>query len=505
MAQDVLSDGFVKLCIDPSLNFSDGKCRVLLEGQYIPSLTTPVPADVIIKVNGLRNVETMFGAGSVLSESIKRVLCACEDQIDLYVLPRLDAEDAVSAVYTLTVTGPATSDGRFTLFAGDSAYDIDILVESGDNAATIAAAIAAAFTSAFPFTVTATAGVVTFTAKNGGTVGNHLNLVYNWAGRSNYAPTGVTVAFAQTVQGATDPTGPAAGYRDIIGQCCYSCYALLSDNNAWQTAMRDHIRDAWDCSKPQCFGHGYTYNSGTVGQIIARGDNSMEWSRLACHTDDPLLPYLKVANYAALSCCTACSSPELSIQGPTNGLLTCVAMPESCSALFSWDDITALQDAGFVVTGPANTGSGTLTNPYIFNDVTNYLFDDLGRDNQTYRATSSVRLATSTALSLATKLQEFNGVALFTKNTNVARGVRGTNPRLILASIRAWATANIGILFSEFDNMDTDITLQTDFEVAQRCAGVPGRLHLNVKYRPPVRISDFDVNMQPALLDNCNR
>lgn len=508
MAQQALSDGFVNLCIDPNLNFAEGTCRVFVEGQvYNPDEGCPITPDVIIRVNSLRDVDCQFGAGSPLAEAIKRIMCQCPDRIEVYALPRLDSTDAgaAAATYTLTVAGVATEDGRATFYMGDAEYNIDFRVRAGDTAEDIAERLAAAISPSFPYTAMAAGGVVTLTAKNKGTIGNHLQVIYNWAGRSNYAPAGVTFALAQTVVGAGDPTGPAAGYSSIIGECCYSCYILLTENTDWQEALRDHIRDAWSCDKPQCFGHGYTYNVGTEAQILATGDNSGELSRMAHHPDDPLFPYLKVAAYGALSCCSACENPELSIQGPDNGLLTCVSMPATCTAYFSYPEQQNLRANGFVVTGPSNIGTGTLTNPYVFNDVTNYLYDDLGRPNATYRDTASRRLATATAISIAEKLQEFNGLALFTKNTVVREGVRGTNQRLMLADIRAWAKDNIGVLFSEFEDIDSDIQLRTDFETAPRCAGKPGKMHLNLKYRPPVRIDEITTNLQPALLDNCNR
>lgn len=506
MAQEALSDGFVNLCIDPGLNFADGTCRVFIEGQvYDPEAGCPIVPDVLVRVNSARDVDCQFGSGSVLAEAVKKVMCQCTDRIEVYALPRLDAEDGVAAVYTLTVAGTATEDGRATFFMGDADYNIDFRVRAGNTASEIAALLAAEVQSFFPFSVAVSGAVVTFTAKNAGTVGNHLNVIYNWAGRSGFAPAGVTFAFAQTVEGSGDPSAPEGGYASIIGECCYSCYILLSEDTDWQEAMRDHIRSAWACDKPQCFGHGYVYNIGTVGQILATGDNSGELSRLAHSPDDPIFPYLKVASYAALSCCTACTNPELSIQGPVNGLLSCVSMPATCAAFFSYDEMQQLRENGFVVTGPATIGTGSLTNPYIFNDVTNYLYDDLGRENATFRDASSRRLAAATAISIAEKLQEFNGLGLFTRNTAIREGVRGTNPRLMLANIRAWAKDNVGVLFSEFDNIDSDIKLQTDFEIAPRCQGKPGQLHLNMRYRPPVRIDRVNVNLQPALLDNCNR
>jgi hypothetical protein len=58
-------------------------------------------------------------------------------------------------------------------------------------------------------------------------------------------------------------------------------------------------------------------------------------------------------------------------------------------------------------------------------------------------------------------------------------------------------------LFSEFDDIDSDIILRTDFEVAPKCQGIPGKLWIDFTYRPPVRITSITINAKPELLSNC--
>ena len=74
---------------------------------------------------------------------------------------------------------------------------------------------------------------------------------------------------------------------------------------------------------------------------------------------------------------------------------------------------------------------------------------------------------------------------------------------MMLGNMRAWAKSQVGVLFSEFEDINKDITFQDDFERAPRCQGVPGRLYMNMIYRPPVRIRDVLVNAAPRLLNNC--
>ena len=96
-------------------------------------------------------------------------------------------------------------------------------------------------------------------------------------------------------------------------------------------------------------------------------------------------------------------------------------------------------------------------------------------------------------------------MGLFTKNTTIPAGIRGTNPKLILGQFRAWAKSQVGILFSEFENIDNDIKLKTDFEVAPKCQGIPGKLWIDFIYRPPVRIPNIIINAQPRCSATADR
>jgi len=503
MAQDALSNGFVRLCIDPSLNFFDGSCRILAIGQALDGPTEALIPNVIATVNSERDLEEMFGVGSIMTEALRVVMCACPSSIEVSALPLADPAGGVAALYTMTITGPATSDGRFTLFLGNDTYNIDVPVSEGETAAAIATKVAAAVSIDFPYDAAAVDATVTFTAKNAGTIGNYLNPVYNWAGRRNYAPAGVTVATVLTTPGAGAPVVP--NLINLTGECCFDVVVYLGDDEAGKEAVNTYLQDAWSCDKPQCFGHGYVFDAGTLGEVLASGNNAATLSRLAYAEDSFDFPYLTLANYAALSACIACTNPETSVQGPENGLLSCVALPQSCSSPWTFDERLQLQEMGFVTYGPSGFGAGELTNPLIYNDVTNYLYDDLGRANVTFRDTNSRRLAAETALSIAEQLQTYNGLSLFTRTTKIQEGVKGTNLRLMLADIRTWAKSNIGTLFSEFENIDTDIRLRSDAEVAAKCRGNPGLIHLDFRYYPPVRIGQIRTNLQPKLLDNCDR
>jgi phage tail sheath gpL-like len=508
MSIDSLRSGAIRICFDPSLNAYPNRCRILVEGQMLDSGTAEDGA--LIKIPSLKDVDLLFGEGSIIAEGLKTAfLCCPAGVMEFYALPWMDATvgAGAKAAYTVTFTGTAESDGRVDLFLVDGRYNTSVRVHEGDTADEIASSVALELNSeaGLPFIAVAAAGVITLTAKNGGTVGNAVNIIYNWHQRRDYAPVGIDVVVAQTVQGGNVAMPSLPDYAAILGECCYCCIAMLYADDDWQDAMIEYIKSAWDCSKPQCFGHGYTYNYGTFGQIMSSDTNSAEVSRIAHCASDPVAGWQKAAAYAAKSCCSTIDNPEMNIQGPNFGVLGCLHQPESCFQCFTFEEQQVLQATGFVVTVPLQGGTGSMTSPMIVNDVTNNRYDENGRFNATWWNTSSRRLAAATADQAALVLGTVLGLGLYTKNTTIPAGVRGTNPKMILGAFRTWAKSQIGILFSEFEDIDKDIKLLTDFEVAPKCQGIPGKLWIDFIYRPPVRITNIIINAKPSLLTNCDR
>src|SRR5262245_25863917 len=206
MSIDSLRSGTIRLCFDPSLNVYPSKCRILIEGQMLTTGATAEP-DTLIKIPALRDVDAQFGAGSVLAEGIKTAFGCCANQaMEFYALPRQDADVGATAkaVYTVTITGTATSDGRVDLYIADGRWNTSTHVVNGELDTAIAAAVAASLQAdtSLPFTVTVATNIVTLTAKNAGRVGNGIAIIPNWHQRLHYLPTGITIDVEQTVQGA---------------------------------------------------------------------------------------------------------------------------------------------------------------------------------------------------------------------------------------------------------------------------------------------------------------
>jgi phage tail sheath gpL-like len=511
MAQDSLRDGFVQLCIDPSLNFYDGKCRVLIEGQMAADFgdgDAPATPDVVMALTSNRDLSEKFGAQSQIAAMIDMAFCICPSNIELYVLPRDPGDGAGTfAVWTLTVSAAPTAPGILDLFVQDGDNSISVPLQAGMTVTEVRDAILAEFTDLggnLPFILASSdTDAITFTATAAGLVGNDLVFIENWRGRTDTFPTGLVLDFENVA--ATENTTLVGDRITELGDCCYSCIISSYADSTNQGDWAAYIDSAWDCSKPQCFGHVYLHTLGTLGQQLADWTNTGGISRYAHHTGDAGPGWMRATAYGVLSCCTACDNPELNIQGRSAGVLNCIRVPGDCSAGWPYQDRVDLMANGFVVMGPVGSTAGQYTYPYVYNDVTQYLYDDLGRANETFRDASSRRLATATAIALAERLSEFSSLGLFTKNTTIKQGTFGTNPRMMLASIRAWAKDRVGELFSEFEDIDRDISLLSDLDIAPACTGQPGKMYLAIQYAPPVRIKKVVTQLKPKLLTNCNR
>lgn len=470
-----------------------------------------ITPNVPVLVNSINDCDTMFGAGSILGESLKKVFTQCSQNIQVWALPRQDAAESVASAYTMVISGTATAPGVFSLFMLDSEYDIQFPVSIGDTPAVTAASLVAALPYNFPYTAVATGGTIVFTALNKGTCGNYLAPVYNFLGLQNYAPQGVTVAITQTTVGAVDPA--PVDYATTLGSCCYAIYCLLGSNSTWQLALEQWIRAQWACNipagfdgaTPQCFGHGYTYNCGTLGEVLACGDNAETLCRIAYPLNYPIAPYFLAAAFSALSACTACTSPELNIQGPVDGVLSAVAGPTSCQEPWSYNSRITLSNAGFVTWGPVTNAASQLTNPFIYQDITNNLTDALDRPNATWRSTSTRRWAANFSNLLAQFLDgTFNGLSAFSNGTQIKSGIFGTTLNMMRAKIIAWLNGQSGGLISAIQNVDTQVQLTSSLDTSPPCEGIPGNYALTLVVQPPVRINNIATTLFPQLFTNCN-
>jgi phage tail sheath gpL-like len=135
-----------------------------------------------------------------------------------------DSGSGTNHTKTITMVGTTTEAGGFAVYIGG--YRVQVAVASGDNQTAIASAIDAAITlieDEIPFTSGASAGVVTLTAKNAGTVANDIDVRVNYyAGEE--LPAGFTVAIATGITGANDPD--ISDVWPVLGDTHYTVWAV---------------------------------------------------------------------------------------------------------------------------------------------------------------------------------------------------------------------------------------------------------------------------------------
>ncbi|MXR36708.1 phage tail sheath subtilisin-like domain-containing protein [Craterilacuibacter sinensis] len=169
--------------------------KVLVLGQKLAagSQAAMAPVDVFSD----DQAATLFGKGSQLHLMVRAAIKA-NPYLQLTAIAIADPVGN-AATGTTTLAGTASGSGVLTLWVG--ANRVDVAVNSGDTAASVATALAAAVTARadIPVTSVAAAGVITHTCAHKGTLGNDIKLV-----ASSTAP-GMTATVVTMSSGTLDP------------------------------------------------------------------------------------------------------------------------------------------------------------------------------------------------------------------------------------------------------------------------------------------------------------
>lgn len=183
-------------------NLPTNKQRVLLIAQHSNPKAGKLTA--LANIYSAADVAAAYGAGSqahlMALAAIKAYAYA-----DLSLIAVADNEAGVAATGSITITGTADTQGVLRVNIGN-ADTLTVGVAANATAATVAAAVKAAIDAetSLPVTATASEGLVTLTAKNKGTHGNHIRI------RTGNTAEGITVAVKAMSGGDADADiGPA--------------------------------------------------------------------------------------------------------------------------------------------------------------------------------------------------------------------------------------------------------------------------------------------------------
>ena len=175
-------------------------------------------AGTVYAITSADDAAALFGAGSWLHRmfidaftvnSYARYVAVC------------GADDGTKASKTVTLAGTALSEGAITVsLAGETST---VSYSTSETASTVVSRIAAELAktrySAWPISVTNTAGAMTFTAKNGGIEGNSISVDVTIAG-SGFTVSG-TGAFVGGIDGSFD-------VNDVLDALAPGQYAVVA-------------------------------------------------------------------------------------------------------------------------------------------------------------------------------------------------------------------------------------------------------------------------------------
>ena len=198
-------------------------------------------ANVAISLPTAEDANAFFGEGSMAA----LMAIAFRERnafTNLDVIPLDDDGAAVDATGNFLFVGTATAAGVIYFYIGGRRLTAGVAV--GDDMTAVAAAVDAAITAAegLPVTAVPTLGQVDLTARNGGVVGNKIDLRLNY-NPGEALPAGITVTVTAMASGATNPTLTDA--IAAMGDIQYNVIAFPYVDATSLTAIEAELLDRW--------------------------------------------------------------------------------------------------------------------------------------------------------------------------------------------------------------------------------------------------------------------
>jgi phage tail sheath gpL-like len=363
---------------------------VLLVGQMVAAAT--VAANVPVKLLREDDGANYFGAGSILDVACRAAFLANP----FVLLSGVGVTDAgTKATVTLTFVGNAATSTTFRVRIAGVEYAIDVTV--GDTPTIIATNLVAKVNAdkASPVTATNAAGVVTFTADNGGTVGNGIAVA---VGNAGALTGGFDAPAAQVVTTATLAAGKLTGgtgvvsFTNALAACTgkrYHKIALLADDSASGLTAKLHTDTEGDGEHL----HGELFVQGFNGTLSAA--TTLALALNASRGVVAAINGSETWSVAIAAAFTAAWSREETPTRPLNGMVLNGVLPPTTDALrWSRTETRTLLDNGVtplvvvpgnqvtimraVVTGVKNAAGDF---DYSMLDVTDWQALDFFRDN----------------------------------------------------------------------------------------------------------------------------
>jgi phage tail sheath gpL-like len=330
--------------------------KVVVVGQRLAAGS--VAANVVMDVSSSDDAATYFGRGSTAHLAVMDAIAA-NKYMSLQAVAVDDAGAGVAGSGTVTITGPATGSGALRLSVNEN--NVDIAIGSTDTATAIATALNAQIAAQpnLPITATVSAGVVTVTAKNKGTLGNAIKL------STVVSAAGVTATATALTGGLNDPDISSA--LTAIYNAGHGIIVSCLNDSANLTALKTHL-NAVSGAMEKRRARAVIANTGTYSGAVSMA-SSINSGRIL----EVLVPNAYEASYEVAAIMAAIAASEPDPARPLNGMELVGLTP---SPLANWLSETQIEAALHNGVTPTRVGPGNVVQ--IVRAVTTYTLNAAG-------------------------------------------------------------------------------------------------------------------------------
>jgi phage tail sheath gpL-like len=425
--------------------------RVLLIGQKTSSGTAT--ANTLHRVTSADQVVTHAGRGSQLHR-MARAFFANNQSTETWVGVLADDSGGTAAAGTITVTGPATAAGTLSLWvAGER---LTVAVASGDAQNAIATAIGAAINAAtnLPITASVATNVVTWTYRHKGTAGNDTDLRLNYQD-GEATPAGVSLAFADTVTGATNPS--LSSLIAAMGDTWFHLIAHPYTDATSLSALETELSSRYGPLR-MIDGVAITSAAGSVSTLGTLGDtrNSPHSVIVSQAGENPLTPPAEFATaVAAVVASNAPSDPAR----PLQTLAIVGVQPPAEADLFTLQERNLLLYDGI---GTVKVAVGGVVQ--VERLVTTYQTNAAGSADTSYLDITTMLTVLYLRYSFRTQIQtRFDRHKLLDDGTRVVAGQAIITPKIGKAEAVSWFQAMEGLgLVEGLEQFKRDVICERD-------------------------------------------
>jgi phage tail sheath gpL-like len=242
--------------------------RTLIIGQILSSGT--YAAGIAVLAGSVQDVRVGAGVGSMLALMFEAY--NEQDSItEVWLLPLLDDSASVKASGTIAFSGTTTSVGVLSFYmAGELTA---LAVSSGETAAAIVTALTPLVNGnpELPATLSGAATVssvttATFTALNGGLVGNDIDMQFNYFGAAGgeAMPPGLTATITHFASGAQNPTALSTALANL-GDMPFDFICCSYTDTTSLNTIQSFLAGRWGLTQ-EIFGHAFSAFRGSPSQ-----------------------------------------------------------------------------------------------------------------------------------------------------------------------------------------------------------------------------------------------